>query len=409
MPPRRPPRVLKKEYRQAAFDALDKIIDVAQQVSGDAADRRDFLSREVDADLLSDIDPDVAQPAPAQIDCLRSFLTFAKEADLVGLKWSTVQGYLFPKHPCNDRTLQLVSHLLRPPDVEALTTLTSSPSTAADPHASTGGLLIDWHERIDDHRQVILGQLPRANSFPAVFVFSADRKQWYPQHDLVRLGEPGGLAFVCNARFGNPHGIGHVPPPDEDKFPWKGKVRVYALASKPKKDEKIPAVLTDDELKKWVERFGEADSKEIPVTRDWPLIASIVVEGDRNRAAWTFRPPECVRRSFPLNLSWQTHGTVFYEIRKAPTDEVVVPDGSVRGELKMQIVDKASTEPVPPGVRRVGLPGVGIYRLRYWGMRKSFLDQETELWFEITPRQGATPRKPARDRTSRRTVVSVRR
>jgi hypothetical protein len=57
----------------------------------------------------------------------------------------------------------------------------------------------------------------------------------------------------------------------------------------------------------------------------------------------------------------------------------------------MRIVDEASPKPVAAGITRVGVPGEGIYRLRYWAVRKPFLDQEQDLWLEIKP---VVPKRP---------------
>jgi hypothetical protein len=409
MPRPKPPTFLTEELRTGALDVLRDIIDTAQQLAGDAEDKREFGGRTInDRNFAARVASCADQQTPA-IKRLRSFLAFATEAKLAELAWASVERLLSASRTCTKRTIELVAHLLnmRPEDVRTTTSVARSGGTASHHQAPRGSLLVDWHETIDDHRQVILGQLPEADLFPAVFVFSADRNQWYPQHDLVRMKKRGGLAFVCNARFGNPHGIGHVPKPDKKPFPWYGKVRVYALGEEPQK-ERIPAVLSDDQLDRWASEHRVASQTETPVKRDWPPIASIVVEGHRERDEWTFHPPECVTCTFPLNLSWRTRTTVYYEIRKAPTDEVV-HEGDVRDDCQMRIVDKASSLPMPPGVERVPLPGPGIYRLRYWGMRKSFLDQELELWMAIKPEPTTAARKPLREGVARRPSVSLRR
>jgi hypothetical protein len=234
---------------------------------------------------------------------------------------------------------------------------------------------------IDDHRQVILGQLPQSNLFPAVFVYSSDLRRWFPQHDLVRVKKQGGLAFVCNARFGNPHGIAHMPSAT-GPFPWRGEVRVYALTSEPDK-KRTPPVFTEKQLDRWAAGHGPVGkAATLPVIRDEPPIMSILVESSHAKGReWVF-PPERASCSFPVVLTWRTRHTIHFEIRKTPTDEVVVKE-SVLKDGKVRIVDAASAEPFEPGVKHVALPGDGTYRLRSWGLRKPFLDPELELWLEI--------------------------
>jgi len=189
------------------------------------------------------------------------------------LQWSSVEAYLGPGHArlTGDRQRMVATVCyLTGKGIGAVTIEHAAPETSPTPDSDRTPtqrprILLNYHDNIYDHRHLILGQLPRQELFPTVFVKPQDLELWFPQ-DVIRLKDLGGTAFVCHGRFGNPDGIGH----SGQGSLWVGQVLVHAFQSPPDKD-RLRNPLSDDELRELVESCGsEAKRGPFEIRRHLP-------------------------------------------------------------------------------------------------------------------------------------------
>jgi hypothetical protein len=393
---------LSDKLQEQALLGLRDIRTTAQLVTHSSQEKRLFAQRTFDANRLTKPAELYAAKTQSQeerqrVECFRSFLAFATKTRIGNVQWASLAARLQRIRP-SDKTLEFAAHLAGVEVDKKTMIVPIGPEATSEGAAAVGNcLLVDWHKKIDDHRQIVLGQNPRPGLFPAVFVYSDDLKCWYPQLDVIQLDKPGGMAWVCHCRFGNPHGIGHQSDQVTNIFPWHGEIRAYALSVKP--DPPPPAVLTGAQLDEWVHRhLPFCPPEKLTVLRDEPPIVSIEIrsgkdtkgkgkkgkgkKGTKDTREWSLRPPEYVG-TFPLDLHWRARHTFHLEIRKAPADDIAFEGDFLEQNGRMRILENDSTVKVPDGFKRVALPGYGLYRLRYWGERKPFLDQELEVWLRI--------------------------
>lgn len=248
----------------------------------------------------------------------------------------------------------------------------------------TKGLVINCPNTIFDYRAVIVGQLPdfdpRAALYPAVFVKpNDDTGYWYPQcsyHNPLVVDR----AFACLAHFGNPSAIGHRRP----RLPLRFEVRVYALTKKwtksrrlsPTELEDIVTPLREPELSAhdldFVEKSGEDD-----VTRNATGIDGIRIADRRgNVVLEEGRPIDC---ACPVTIGWEGTGGARLEIRHGQDDRKVWEDAVASG-VTLNVKGTAR----PAAAELMAELEAGLYRIKLYPQKPSFLGPECEWWLNLT-------------------------
>lgn len=230
-----------------------------------------------------------------------------------------------------------------------------------------------------------------------MFVRPDDIDLWFPQ-EVIHIKEPGGVAFVCHARFGNPGALGHVA---QKGILWCGKLLVHAFRLQPRR-EVLRAVLSPAQLDELVEACASvAHHGPVPITRhDPPLTARIDTAG-KAETSTIVSSTHVVHGEFPLILSWAAERPFSFEVRQTPRDEVVA-EGDLSPGTRVKVVRKGTYAPPGKDLKIVELAEDGIYRVRSWADRNPVLGPALEFWLLIGKeyRRSATSssgkRKPSR-------------
>lgn len=236
---------------------------------------------------------------------------------------------------------------------------------------------------------------------------------WYPQCGKNNPLQAG-RAFSCFAHFGNPNGIDSDPAVSY-------QVRVYALSAKWGYGSNR---LDDDQLKERLARLEPIfPAPPFDIQRGSP-VNTISISGGGAPHIWTDTVRK-IRCSAPVQINWRGQPDAHIEIRAGACDS----------ELFSQFVRAPVVLTVPGckvGARRksIVLAGPGLYRVRLYPFRSTFMDPPYECWLdvgdgaeetmteEMAPRRvlgelsrvavtkGRTPRKGATGRRAEETVPS---
>jgi hypothetical protein len=327
---------------------------------------------------LSDISADVGAAAQ-RIEQLRRFLKFAASRPRVArMQWSSLEADLRPGHARKNADGDVF--------IETVCFLTEKTKDEAAPENGSGGrkepaketprILLNYHGTIFDHRHLIVGQLPRPNLFPCVFVRPDDLDWWFPQK-IIRIKQTGGVAFVCHARFGNPGALGHIA---QKSILWSGKLLVHAFESEP---PEVKQVLSSADLDELVATCGSAAHHgPVPITRHDPSLKAVVETPGKGEVPVVVTSMHVIHGDFPMVLSWEGTSPVSFEVRQTPRDHVVA-EGAVSPGTHVKIVGKGTRVSPAEDLKVVELAGDGIYRVRSWANRKPVLDPGLEFWLLI--------------------------
>jgi len=231
-------------------------------------------------------------------------------------------------------------------------------------------LRVSYPKTIANHTAVILGQLPADDLFGAIFVKPRDGEDaWYPQcggkHNPLHVGR----AFACLAHFGNPDFVGYFgDPPAFD-------VLVYAL--------RVPWPHGSDRLatEDLEMRICALDPVGKPtafsVDRISPIQDMAIVDAE-GKALWT-EGSKTIQIEKRVTISWKGQPDATIEIRAGVGDRELVKQ-RVRAPLTLTAV--APQEPV--GAKVIHLPNVtkGLYRVRLYPLKYTFVDSPYEWWLQ---------------------------
>jgi len=278
--------------------------------------------------------------------------------------------------------IELVAHLVNvAPDDSELTTHVARGEASVGRRSTLERLAqqdskfeVNCPSVVHDYRFVVVGELPRPDLHPAVFVQPQDGTgYWYPQvarHNPLRAGR----AFACFVQLGNPVGIWHVKRP-----PLDAKVRVFALENAWSTD--LSERLHDEELTKQTALLGvvgEKDTLTCRISTD-PLAPSL-----RDSAAFAEHPimhhePRAIFCAPPLILDWKG-GATYVEIRDGEGDQLLFQGTAAPG---MMLTLRAQDQPADPTVVLYEFVERGRYRVRLYPGIKSFVDPMYEWWIEL--------------------------
>jgi hypothetical protein len=250
-----------------------------------------------------------------------------------------------------------------------------APSSVPPPPSGDPQLEVNCPSTHSDHRLVIVGQLPRAQLFAAVFVSPQhDPETWYPQSDPDPIR--AGVAFACHASLGHPHGIGHTTDPP---LPVRCELRIYALERRWAHGRN--AVKTSD-LEAMIGQLGVVAMRGQSVTRSAAEIENAVIADSTGTISFGIRG--VVRCSSPVTLTWKGGGGRAQVFRLGRPDQLVFQD-VVANRL---VLDLEHPGPGVGGSARdvIGLPAPGLYHVKLYSLRRSFLDPHHELWLDVGAR-----------------------
>lgn len=306
----------------------------------------------------------------------------------VPMSWDALKHQLARSDAPHSRTWQgaiaLASRLLKQPEEEITQGTPPSGRSANGGQAQPQGyLLVSYPTRIADHRAVILGQLPDAGLRAALFVKPVDGKPyWYPQCGMKTKHNPlqVGTAFACFCYFGNPD----WEEPNEAPAQTYA-VRVYAVGAEwPHGTNR----LKENELDAKLGALGNQGFVEVKVERSSP-VQSVTISGLRDTQKLSFESVRRARCAAPIEIAWTGQQDAHVEIRKGRGDTHVWND-LVKTPLVLTGPGAVETRG-----RRVALQGSGLYRVRLYPLRWSFVDPPYEFWLDLALPHTTRARGPA--------------
>jgi hypothetical protein len=258
----------------------------------------------------------------------------------------------------------------------------SAPSSSSSRPPVGAKLEINCPNTIFDYRAVIVGQLPqldaRVRLYPAVFVHPKDNTGYfYPQcgpHNPLLMGR----AFACLARFGNPNAIWH-----RRRLPTRFDVRAYALLDRWTESrrltmtelERLIEPLRDPALAKHKLDFAEK-TKDDDVTRNAPGIDCLRIRDARGLVE--FGAHQEISCQAPFAIFWSGLGGARLEIRSGEDDSKVWEDAVGSG-----VTFVLGEQAVPHDGYLGTALDAGLYRVRLYPQKPSFLDPECEWWIRV--------------------------
>jgi hypothetical protein len=380
-----------------------------------SAGERRFLTREAKADALAALDalmkrettgPNKRErPAPAE---LCEVAEAPKDST-----WHVLRNRIEHSerpHGANWSGANALAAKLLARNLDRITTATPPPEWHARsrrrgpvPH-----LRVAFPTRVADHRAVILGEIS-PDLFPVVLIAAKgqDELWWYPQcgpkeesnsvgiskpkHNPLRLG----AAFACFAHFGNPNFINH-----RENAP-SYRVRVCAM-----KREWLEGSnrLNDPDLTKKLEELGLVRQIEVEVERRWPIEAVTISDRETSapdkkghashRIRHRVHKVEKTDCNAPVTIDWLGQQNVYVEVRDGDTDQEIksgpfsppvmltIP-GCHEPEARARSRTHDGRRDGAKRVMRLELKQPGLYRVRLYPDRYSFVDPLHEWWLDV--------------------------
>jgi hypothetical protein len=275
-------------------------------------------------------------------------------------------------------TNDLAAHLLGV-DIAEITT-TEPPEDSGPVQIGLGDdskqLRVSYPKTIANHTAVILGQLPGPALFGAIFVKPRDGEDaWYPQcggkHNPLQVGR----AFACLAHFGNPDFVSYFgDPPAFD-------VQVYAIRSPwPHGSDR----LTTDELNARIAHLEPVGKPaDFFIDRISPVQEMAVLDA-AGKVLW-MEGPKTIRLETQITISWKGQPDATIEIRAGVGDRELI-----RQRVRSPLTLTAAAPREPVGAKVIHLPGVkkGLYRVRLYPLKYTFVDSPYEWWLQAPDSSG---------------------
>jgi hypothetical protein len=415
---------------------VERVLQAVQKESIDDLEGDSNLWLTEDAIEISKIAFRTWQRAVGKDKTVREMLTLLIRSDKYAIEWSSLRSHLAPSRlqSPNGHSFGTISFSIGtlwaaaygPPfgdeldlaeetraralallngDLPLMTNESSQPpgARASGRHVVTGPrhALREWvrcPDQTQDHRLIVVGELPRSGLHPVAFVSPGDQSGvWYSQEKPLVFKE--NIAFAAYLYLGNPSGIGHGEPDFESGLVYK--VKLFALEHPwPFKEDKynrtdFDEATLENELKArrivaWspFDKEWELSKGHHSVSRLTPAIDKITIAARSSPTVEPVLVPPAFTRVSPVTVSWVGVGPSVVEVRHAKGRDALVARRTIAGIDGTKRVILSLAPEIPPGVPMNSMihlkDGPDLYRVKLYPSRpRRFLDPLHELWVNV--------------------------